>query len=114
MQVTITRQTLEYVEEIGLNTLIDNNRSAKLRNGHSNENKFHKDNMNYNIQEDYFTCYNQEKLFYQETKIKWDEKKQDYNIQRKYYNKKKHVLTVNILMNVVQLNIGLLVFLEEF
>ena len=30
-----------------------------------------------------FTCYNQEKLFYQETKIKWDEKKQDYDIQRK-------------------------------
>ena len=83
-----TRRTLEYVEEIGLNALIDNNRSAKLRNGHSNENKFHKDNMNYNIQEDYFTCFNQEKLFYQETKIKWDEKKQDYDIQRKYYNKK--------------------------
>ena len=62
MQVTITRRTLEYVEEIGLNALIDNNRSAKLRNGHSNENKFHKDNMNYNIQEDYFTCYNQEKI----------------------------------------------------
>ena len=70
-----TRRTLEYVEEIGLNALIDNNRSAKLRNGHSNENKFHKYNMDYNIQEDYFICYNQEKLFYQETKIKWDEKK---------------------------------------
>ena len=83
-----TRRTLEYVEEIGLNALIDNNRSAKLRNGHSNDNKFHKDNMDYNIQEDYFTCYNHEKLFYQETKIKWDEKKQDYDIQRKYYNKK--------------------------
>lgn len=82
-----TRRTLEYVEEIGLNVLIDNNRSAKLRNGHSNDNKFHKDNMNYNIQEDYFTCYNHEKLFYQETKVKWDEKKQDYDIQRKYYNK---------------------------
>lgn len=82
-----TRRTLEYVEEIGLNALIDNNRSAKLRNGHSNDNKFHKDNMNYNIQEDYFTCYNHEKLFYQETKVKWDEKKQDYDIQRKYYNK---------------------------
>ena len=27
-------------------------------------------------------------MFYQETKIKWDEKKQDYDIQRKYYNKK--------------------------
>ncbi len=82
-----TRRTLEYVEEIGLNALIDNNRSAKLRNGHSHDNKFHKDNMNYNIQEDYFTCYNHEKLFYQETKVKWDEKKQDYDIQRKYYNK---------------------------
>lgn len=82
-----TRRTLEYVEEIGLNALIDNNRSAKLRNGHSNDNKFHKDNMNYNIQEDYFTCHNHEKLFYQETKVKWDEKKQDYDIQRKYYNK---------------------------
>ena len=82
-----TRRTLEYVEEIGLNALIDNNRSAKLRNGHSNDNKFHKDNMNYNIQEDYFTCYNHEKLFYQATKVKWDEKKQDYDIQRKYYNK---------------------------
>lgn len=29
-----TRRTLEYVEEIGVNALIDNNRSAKLRNGH--------------------------------------------------------------------------------
>ena len=82
-----TRRTLEYVEEIGLNALIDNNRSAKLRNGHSNDNNFHKDNMDYNIQEDYFTCYNHEKLFYQETRVKWDEKKQDYDIQRKYYNK---------------------------
>ncbi len=83
-----TRRTLEYVEEIGLNALIDNNRSAKLRNGHSNDNKFHKDNMNYNNIEDYFTCYNGEKLFYQETKTRWDEKRQDYDIQRKYYNKK--------------------------
>ena len=83
-----TRRTLEYIEEIGLNALIDNNRSVKLRNGHSNDNKFHKDNMDYNIKEDYFTCYNNEKLFYQETKIRWDEKRQDYNIQRKYYNKK--------------------------
>lgn len=82
-----TRRTLEYIEEIDLNALIDNNRSAKLRNGHSNDNKFHKDNMDYDIPEDYFTCYNNEKLFYQKTKIKWDEKKQDYDIQRKYYNK---------------------------
>jgi len=29
-----TRRTLEFIEEIGLNALIDNNRSAKLRNGH--------------------------------------------------------------------------------
>ena len=42
-----TRRTLEYLYEIGLNGLIDNNRSAKLRNGHSNGNKFHKDNMDY-------------------------------------------------------------------
>ena len=83
-----TRRTLEYVEEIGLNALIDNNRSAKLRNGHSNDNKFHKDNMKYNSAYDYFTCYNDERLFYQETKTRWDEKRQDYIIQRKYYNKK--------------------------
>ena len=37
-----TRRTLEYLEEMGLKGLIDNNRSAKLRNGHSNCNKFHK------------------------------------------------------------------------
>ena len=83
-----TRRTLEYIEEIGLNALIDNNRSAKLRNGHAHDNKFHKDNMNYNLEKDYFTCYNNEKLFYKETKTRWDEKRQDYNIQRKYYNKK--------------------------
>lgn len=83
-----TRRTLEYVNEIGLNALIDNNRSAKLRNGHSNENKFHKDNMDYDILTDYFTCYNREKLFYQETKVRWDEKRKDYVIERKYYNKK--------------------------
>ena len=29
-----TRRTLEYVNEKDLNALIDNNRSAKLRNGH--------------------------------------------------------------------------------
>ena len=82
-----SRRTLEYVEEMGLNALIDNNRSAKLRNGHSNKNKFHKDNMDYDFQEDYFTCYNKKKLFYQNTKVKWDEKKQDFDIQRIYYDK---------------------------
>ena len=83
-----TRRTLEYVDEIGLNALIDNNRSAKLRNGHSNKNKFHKDNMDYDIIGDYFTCYNNEKLFYHETKVRWDKKRQDYVIERKYRNKK--------------------------
>ena len=29
-----TRRVLEYIEEMGLNVLMDNNRSAKLRNGH--------------------------------------------------------------------------------
>ena len=70
-----------------LNVLIDNNRSAKLRNGHSNENKFHKDNMEYYTNGDFFKCYNGEKLIYQKTNTRWDEKRQDYDIQRKYYNK---------------------------
>ena len=82
-----SRRTLEYVDEFGLNALIDNNRSAKIRNGHANENKFHKDNMEHNLEEDYFECYNHEKLYCQETKVKWDDKKQDYEITRKYYNK---------------------------
>ena len=82
-----TRRTLEYIDEIDLNALIDNNRSAKLRNGHSNDNKFHKDNMEYNVEEDYFTCYNNKKLVFQETKVRWDKKKQDYVIEREYYNK---------------------------
>ena len=83
MQVT----TLEYIEEIGLNCLIDNNRSAKLRNGHSNSNKFHKDNMDYDVPDDFYICYNNEKLIYQETKVRWDKKRMDYVIEREYYNK---------------------------
>ena len=82
-----TRRTLEYIEEIGLNCLIDNNRSAKLRNGHSNSNKFHKDNMDYDVPDDFFICYNNEKLIYQETKVRWDKKRMDYVIEREYYNK---------------------------
>ena len=82
-----TRRTLEYIEEIGLNCLIDNNRSAKLRNGHSNSNKFHKDNMDYDVSDDFFICYNNEKLIYQETKVRWDKKRMDYVIEREYYNK---------------------------
>ena len=82
-----TRRVLEYIEELGLNVLMDNNRSAKLRNGHGNENKYHKDNMIYNSEEDYFICYFQEKLTYQKTKIRWDDKKEDFIIERIYYNK---------------------------
>ena len=77
-----TRRTLEYIEETGLNVLIDNNRSAKLRNGHSNSNKFHKDNMNYNVEDDNFTCYANKKLTYQKTNVRWDEKREDWDIQR--------------------------------
>ena len=82
-----TRRTLEYLDEIDLNALIDDNRSAKLRNGHSNTNKFHKDNMEYNVKDDYFTCYNKEKLFYQETKVRWDKKREEYIIEREYHDK---------------------------
>ena len=82
-----TRRVLERIEEIGLNVLMDNNRSAKLRNGHKNSDKFHKDNMEYNSEGDYFTCYNNEKLTYQKTNVRWDEKKQDYIIERIYANK---------------------------
>lgn len=77
-----TRRTLEYCNESGIDALIDNNRSAKLRNGHSSTNKFHKDNMDYNPSEDFFKCYMDKILPYQETKIKWDEKKMDFDIQR--------------------------------
>ena len=82
-----TRRTLEFVEEINLNALIDNNRDSKIRNGHKNDNPFHKDNMVYNYEEDYFTCYNKEKLNYQKTNIRWDDKKEDFSIKRLYYNK---------------------------
>ena len=82
-----TRRTLEFIEEIGLNALIDNNRSAKLRNGHKNKNKFHKDNMGYDNVEDAFICFNEEYLYYQGTNIRWDDKKGDYEIIRKYFNK---------------------------
>lgn len=83
-----TRRTLEYINETGLNVLLDNNRSAKLRNGHSNDNEFHKDNMDYNLEEDFFTCYAGEKLIYQKTNVRWDKNRQDYDIQRIYFNKK--------------------------
>ena len=82
-----TRRILEYIEEIGLNVLMNNNRNSKLINGHKNKNPFHKDNMDYNHEEDFFTCFNNEKLTYQKTKIKWDEKKEDYVIERIYSNK---------------------------
>ena len=82
-----TRRVLEYIEELGLNVLMDNNRSAKLRNGHESDNRYHKDNMIYNPDDDYFICYFQEKLIYQKTKIRWDDKKEDYIIERIYFNK---------------------------
>ena len=82
-----TRRVLEYIEEMGLNVLMDNNRSAKLKNGHKNENKYHKDNMDYDYEEDFFLCYNKKRLTYQGTKVKWDKKKQDYVIERNYFNK---------------------------
>ena len=100
-----TRRTLEFIEEIGLNALIDNNRSAKLRNGHKNKNKFHKDNMGYDNVEDAFICFNEEYLYYQGTNIRWDDKKGDYEIIRKNISIKKHVKTVNMQMNVLKLNI---------
>ena len=72
---------------MGLNALIDNNRSSKLRNGHANTNKFHKDNMEYDVHEDNFNCHADEKLNYQKTNIRWDEKRKNYEIERIYYNK---------------------------
>ena len=45
---------------------------AKIRNGHKNDNPFHKDNMVYNYEEDYFTCYNKEKLNYQKSNVRFD------------------------------------------
>ena len=82
-----TRRTLEYINERGINVLMDNNRSAKLRNGHANSNDFHKDNMDYDATGDFYTCYNNEKLTYQRTRIRWDEKKKDYVIECLYFNK---------------------------
>ena len=35
----------------------------------------------------FFICYNNEKLIYQETKVRWDKKRMDYVIEREYYNK---------------------------
>ena len=79
---------MEFIEEIGLNALLDNNRGAKLRNGHKSDNKFHKDNMNYVYDGDYFICYNKQNLTYQKTRIRWNKKKADYEINREYYNKR--------------------------
>ena len=36
--------------------------------------------MKYNLEEDYFGCYAQQKLFYKKTDIRWNDKKQDYDI----------------------------------
>ena len=52
-----------------------------------NKNKFHKDNMEYDNVEDAFICFNEEYLYYQGTNIRWDDKKGDYEIIRKYFNK---------------------------
>lgn len=83
-----TFRTLVYIDERGANVLMDNNRSAKLRNGHKNKNKFHKDHMDYNVQEDYYKCYNNKKLHYQKTNARWDKKKKDYVVESIYHNKK--------------------------
>ena len=43
--------------------------------------------MDYDVPDDFFICYNNEKLIYQETKVRWDKKRMDYVIEREYYNK---------------------------
>ena len=40
-----------------------------------------------NVEGDYFICYNEEKLVFQETKVRWDKKRKDYVIDRHYHNK---------------------------
>ena len=70
---------------MGLNALINNNRSAKIRNGHKN--KFHKDNMPFNYEEQYFICYNNEKLTRQRTTCRWNDKKEDFDIFIEFWNK---------------------------
>ena len=40
-----------------------------------------------NVEGDYFICYNEEKLVFQETKVRWDKKRKDYVIERNYHNK---------------------------
>ena len=82
-----TVRTLQFIEETGLNVLLNNIRLSKEFNGHKSEDKYHKDNMPYNYEEDYFSCCNNGKLEYQKTSVRWSEKDADYKIEREYYNK---------------------------
>ena len=72
---------------MGLNALINNNRSAKIRNRRKNKNKFNKDNMSFNYDEQYFIYYNNEKLTRQRTTCRWNDKKEDFDIFIEFWNK---------------------------
>ena len=48
-----TVRTLQFIEETGLNELLNNIRLSKEFNRHKSKGKYHKDNMPYNYKEDY-------------------------------------------------------------
>ena len=83
-----TYETLEYIDKNNIDALIFNTRLAKFRNGHKNKWVFHKDNMIFNYIENYFKCYAGNPLFYQDTKVKFNEKTNKTEVKAEFYNKK--------------------------
>ena len=58
-------ETLAFLEDNNIKALIDNTRTAKLRNGNGSKKIFHKDNMGFDYENNTIICYANQPLFHQ-------------------------------------------------
>lgn len=79
-------ETLEFIENNDIKALIDNARTAKLRNGKGSKNVFHKDNMTFDYENNCIRCYANQPLYFQENIFKVNKKTGKLEVKSKFYN----------------------------
>lgn len=81
-----TYETLLFINENNIDAYLDNIRQAKLRNGHGSKKIFHKDNMDFDHENNCFNCYAHNQLYHQDTKYKYNSKKGTTEVRAEFYN----------------------------
>ena len=79
-------ETLAFIEDNDIKALIDNTRTAKLRNGHGSTKIFHKDNMKFDYENNVIICYANQPLYFQDNIFTVNKKTGKLEVKSKYSN----------------------------